>query len=220
MICPTSSDFRQPVDVVEAALDVAAMLGGGTLVAELRPELFLVIERDNEIGAELLEEIGLFDSLQQNHPIGFPRHLGISQLVAILCVLIEAPDAVFEQRFYGRVLGRLFVPRFDRGDVIIVNQEVVRIDIARDLNEGLQRRGRQRGRVGCPRILDADPGARRNGGNRNRGRGALQKGSAAIFASTIYFSHWYPPLNIFCCCLLYTSPSPRDRTRSRMPSSA
>ena len=24
----------------------------------------------------------------------------------------------------------------------------------------------------------------------------------------------------FCCCLLYTSPSPRDRTRSRMPSSA
>ena len=24
----------------------------------------------------------------------------------------------------------------------------------------------------------------------------------------------------FACCLLYTSPSPRDRTRSRMPSSA
>ena len=24
----------------------------------------------------------------------------------------------------------------------------------------------------------------------------------------------------FCICLLYTSPSPRDRTRSRMPSSA
>ena len=31
-------------------------------------------------------------------------------------------------------------------------------------------------------------------------------------------------LNTICtsgsCCLLYTSPSPRDRTRSRMPSSA
>ena len=26
--------------------------------------------------------------------------------------------------------------------------------------------------------------------------------------------------NLFCDCLLYTSPSPRDRTRSRMPSSA
>ena len=25
---------------------------------------------------------------------------------------------------------------------------------------------------------------------------------------------------LFCRCLLYTSPSPRDRTRSRMPSSA
>ena len=27
-------------------------------------------------------------------------------------------------------------------------------------------------------------------------------------------------LGIFMVCLLYTSPSPRDRTRSRMPSSA
>ena len=28
------------------------------------------------------------------------------------------------------------------------------------------------------------------------------------------------PLGVVCICLLYTSPSPRDRTRSRMPSSA
>ena len=28
------------------------------------------------------------------------------------------------------------------------------------------------------------------------------------------------PLGRACICLLYTSPSPRDRTRSRMPSSA
>ena len=27
-------------------------------------------------------------------------------------------------------------------------------------------------------------------------------------------------IDILCSCLLYTSPSPRDRTRSRMPSSA
>ena len=26
--------------------------------------------------------------------------------------------------------------------------------------------------------------------------------------------------HVYYCCLLYTSPSPRDRTRSRMPSSA
>src|SRR5665811_1156133 len=29
-----------------------------------------------------------------------------------------------------------------------------------------------------------------------------------------------PPLDVLGACLLYTSPSPRDRTRSRMPSSA
>ena len=29
-----------------------------------------------------------------------------------------------------------------------------------------------------------------------------------------------PPINTVDTCLLYTSPSPRDRTRSRMPSSA
>ena len=40
-------------------------------------------------------------------------------------------------------------------------------------------------------------------------------------------SHWDVPISIgdktlhfLACCLLYTSPSPRDRTRSRMPSSA
>ena len=31
---------------------------------------------------------------------------------------------------------------------------------------------------------------------------------------------WLGILSIVCICLLYTSPSPRDRTRSRMPSSA
>src|SRR5665811_74395 len=33
---------------------------------------------------------------------------------------------------------------------------------------------------------------------------------------------WNIPECLFCCrnCLLYTSPSPRDRTRDRMPSSA
>ena len=31
---------------------------------------------------------------------------------------------------------------------------------------------------------------------------------------------YYEPWNPLTTCLLYTSPSPRDRTRSRMPSSA
>ena len=32
--------------------------------------------------------------------------------------------------------------------------------------------------------------------------------------------HWYTQEGEPMYCLLYTSPSPRDRTRSRMPSSA
>src|SRR5689334_211746 len=60
-----SSGLREPVDVGEAALDVAAMLGGGSLVAELRPELFLVVERDDEVTADGREELGLFNALQQ-----------------------------------------------------------------------------------------------------------------------------------------------------------
>ena len=38
---------------------------------------------------------------------------------------------------------------------------------------------------------------------------------AALIARTIIF-----PVGVLSDCLLYTSPSPRDRTRSRMPSSA
>ena len=37
---------------------------------------------------------------------------------------------------------------------------------------------------------------------------------------TIDVNHDFSDSNRFKTCLLYTSPSPRDRTRSRMPSSA
>ena len=40
------------------------------------------------------------------------------------------------------------------------------------------------------------------------------------FLFRINFSLHVPPEVFHKCCLLYTSPSPRDRTRSRMPSSA
>ena len=41
-------------------------------------------------------------------------------------------------------------------------------------------------------------------------------GGMAGTGATFEARHWGRDLN----CLLYTSPSPRDRTRSRMPSSA
>ena len=40
-----------------------------------------------------------------------------------------------------------------------------------------------------------------------------------FFSATTYFNKYLPPTFIDVC-LLYTSPSPRDRTTSRMPSSA
>src|SRR5260370_6619398 len=104
--CSKPSDFRQPIDVVEAALDVAAMLGGRALVAELRPQLFLVVERDNKIGANLLEKVGLLDALQQHDAVGLPWHLNVGNLVLILRVLIETSNAIFKQRLNGGVLPR------------------------------------------------------------------------------------------------------------------
>ena len=46
---------------------------------------------------------------------------------------------------------------------------------------------------------------------------ALLRDIAAKYPSVESFEREFPSL---CFCLLYTSPSPRDRTRSRMPSSA
>src|ERR1700704_2043025 len=96
---------------------------------------------------------------RQQDQSGFPGYLNVSNLVPILRVLIETSNATFKERLDGWVLRRLCVPRHDRRDVVAVDQEVVRIDIARNFHEGLQCRGRQRGRVSGPRILDADAGA-------------------------------------------------------------
>ena len=47
--------------------------------------------------------------------------------------------------------------------------------------------------------------------------------TAQVGQPDIIQEHWYhtyTTLTLDINCLLYTSPSPRDRTRSRMPSSA
>ena len=113
-------DFRKPVDVGEAALDVAAMLGGGALIAELRPQLFLIVERDDEIAAHLLEKVAVFDAAQQLHAIRFPRNFGVSQLVPLAGVLIEPVHSIGDQRLCGRVFRCLVVPGLDCGDVVAV----------------------------------------------------------------------------------------------------
>ena len=67
-------------------------------------------------------------------------------------------------------------------------------------------------------------------GNPERAKGGTHwiiVGSSVILLTWLYYSwdiakSFYPQsANELCqVCLLYTSPSPRDRTRSRMPSSA
>ena len=41
-----------------------------------------------------------------------------------------------------------------------------------------------------------------------------------ILSSDLIVWHFDHKRQVYCCCLLYTSPSPRDRQKSRMPSSA
>ena len=40
------------------------------------------------------------------------------------------------------------------------------------------------------------------------------------YASFIVYAEFTNPTDVLSACLLYTSPSPRDRQKSRMPSSA
>ena len=49
------------------------------------------------------------------------------------------------------------------------------------------------------------------------GRGTCKRYKVYLRTGKFFF---YPVNLLLCVCLLYTSPSPRDRTRSRMPSSA
>ena len=53
-----------------------------------------------------------------------------------------------------------------------------------------------------------------------RARSLEKLGLATVEDLLRYFPRDYEDRRRFSTCLLYTSPSPRDRTRSRMPSSA
>ena len=49
---------------------------------------------------------------------------------------------------------------------------------------------------------------------------AVQEGTVPFTETTSNYREPISPESVDSPCLLYTSPSPRDRTRSRMPSSA
>ena len=48
----------------------------------------------------------------------------------------------------------------------------------------------------------------------------LKEQSEKVASKDDFPINWIDRISLFLSCLLYTSPSPRDRTRSRMPSSA
>ena len=52
------------------------------------------------------------------------------------------------------------------------------------------------------------------------GDGTISAGDSVIFEIVVYNQGTIDAMNIQVTCLLYTSPSPRDKRQSRMPSSA
>src|SRR5690606_15503311 len=64
----------EPRDVVEAALDVAALRIALALVAEERPDLLLVVEPGHQPAAHLLEEGRGLHAAHDRHPVRRPRH--------------------------------------------------------------------------------------------------------------------------------------------------
>src|SRR5271157_6278836 len=113
MIACSPSDRRQPVDVVEAAMDVAAVLGGGPLVAELRPDLLLVVQRDHKVAADLAEERRLLHALQHDDALLLPRHVDIGGIEVALGVLVGALDAERDHLVERPIAARLGVVRRD-----------------------------------------------------------------------------------------------------------
>ena len=62
--------------------------------------------------------------------------------------------------------------------------------------------------------------SRSRGGKFNKDKTKQQQGTAQEHLFTEKIKRLFNLLEDNNACLLYTSPSPRDRTRSRMPSSA
>ena len=85
--------------------------------------------------------------------------------------------------------------------------------------EGLQNYVLDRSR-GCRHVTLIDPGKQSSEVATRRAIAAIEAGSRMIFVGGSTDTPDEVVHETCKSCLLYTSPSPRDRTRSRMPSSA
>src|ERR1700685_2250066 len=124
----------EAADVVEAALDVSALGEGLALVSEDRPDLFLVVERHDEARADRLEH-GIGALVPEDcDTLGFP---GAPDIASPPRRPVERGDEPFDLSFHLGIAGRLVVVAFHRDRVIAVGDLVVRVDVARDEDEGL-----------------------------------------------------------------------------------
>src|SRR5215472_14838784 len=118
--------LRKPGNVVEAALEIAAVFDRGSLVAEQRPHLRVGVERPHGSAAHRLEELRALDSLNGLEPV--PR----TELVerdAIGCA--ELGNTVAKHRRKGGIRRGAGIKRLDRLAIVCVAQNRMWVEDAR-----------------------------------------------------------------------------------------
>src|SRR6056297_2924336 len=134
----------EPGDVVEAAIDVAALGIGLALIAKQRPDRLLVIKAGHQPAAHLLEEGAVLDSAQDIDAVALPSDAQVIGMALALGCRVHPGNPVLD------VLGGLgHVIALDGDGVIFIRQMVMRVDVARHLDErrhglGLERCGLHR----------------------------------------------------------------------------
>src|ERR1700722_2355834 len=167
----------EPADVVEAALDVSTLGEGLALVSEDRPDLFLVVERHDEARTYRLEHRIRALVPEERDSVGFP---GATDIASLARGSVERGDEALDLGFHRGVARGLVVVSFHRDRVVAVGDLVMRVNVARNEDQGLHRLGLQTLDVESPRFGNVEQGPVR--GDRDRGcktvRGALQESAS------------------------------------------
>jgi len=128
---------------------------------------------------------------------------------AVSIALVEAGEAQVGV-VYQPIADQLF--RAQRGHGAFMNGRALQVSRTDTLADALVATGFPAGRVADPKLNNID----RLSAVSPHVQGIRRAGSAALDLVGVAAGYY----DAFWDCLLYTSPSPRDRTRSRMPSSA
>src|SRR5271168_1530599 len=167
----------EPGDVVEAALEISALGEGLALVSKDRPDLFLVVERHDEARAYRLEHWIRALVLEERDSVGFP---GATDIASLSCSPVERGDERLDLCFHLGIARGFVVVAFHRDRVIAVGDLVMRVDVARNEDQGLHRFGLEALDVEGPRFGNVQQGAGRCDRNRGceTGCGSLQESAS------------------------------------------